>query len=52
MTVELLELIKTKYFNGDMPKEIETIEDIVIKNDWWFEEEYDQYYYEIEKELC
>lgn len=52
VTVELLELIKTKYFNGEMPKNIETIENIIDKNDWWFEEEYDQYYYDIEKELC
>ena len=52
VTVELLELIKTKYFNGEMPKNIEAIENIIDKNDWWFEEEYDQYYYDIEKELC
>lgn len=52
VTVEFLELIKTKYFKGKMPKKIETIENIIYKNDWWFEEEYDQYYCEIEKELC
>ena len=51
-TVELLELIQTKYFNGKMPKKLSTIENIIDKNDWWFEEEFDQYYYEIEKELC
>lgn len=51
-TVELLELIKTKYFKGKMPKKLETIESKIYKNDWWFEEEYDQYYYKIEKELC
>ena len=37
---------------GKMPEKIETIENIIFKNDWWFEEEYDKYYYEIEKELC
>lgn len=52
VTVELLELIKTKYFGGEMPKNIETIEDLIDENGWWFEEEYDQYYYDIEKELC
>lgn len=52
VTVELLELIKTKYFKGKIPKKTEMIENIIDKNDWWFEEEYDQYYYEIEKELC
>lgn len=52
VTVELLELIKTKYFKGKMPKKIETIENRIFKNDWWFEEEYEQYYYKIEKELC
>lgn len=52
VTVELLELIKTKYFNGKMPQKAETIENILLKNDWWFEEEYDKYYYEIEEELC
>ena len=52
VTVELLELIKTKYFKGDIPQKLTTIENIIDKNDWWFEEEYDQYYYEIEKELC
>ncbi len=52
VTVELLELIKTKYFKNEMPKKLEKIENIIDKNDWWFEEEYDQYYYEIEKELC
>ena len=52
VTVKLLELIKTKYFKGKMPKKLETIENRIFKNDWWFEEEYDQYYYEIEKELC
>ena len=52
VTVELLELIKTKYFKGEMPQKLVTIENIIDKNDWWFEEEYDQYYYEIEKELC
>ena len=51
-TVELLELIKTKYFKGKMPKKLKTIEDKIYKNDWWFEEEYDEFYYEIEKELC
>ena len=51
-TVKLLELIKTKYFKGKMPKKLETIEDKIYKNDWWFEEEYDEFYYEIEKELC
>lgn len=52
VTVELLELIKTKYFKGKMPQKVETIEDIILKNDWWFEEEYDKYYSEIEQELC
>ena len=52
VTVELLELIKTKYFKGEMPQKLITIENIIDKNDWWFEEEYDQYYYKIEKELC
>ncbi len=52
ITVELLELIKTKYFKGKMPKKVETIENIILKNDWWFEEEFENYYYEIEKELC
>ncbi|MBR5246729.1 MAG: hypothetical protein IKV25_05095 [Clostridia bacterium] len=52
LTAELLELIKTKYFKGKMPKKLETIENRIFKNDWWFEEEYDKYYYEIEKELC
>ena len=52
ITVELLELIKTKYFKGEMPQKLATIENIIDKNDWWFEEEFDQYYYEIEKELC
>ena len=52
VTVELLELIKTKYFKGDIPQKLTTIENIIDKNDWWFEEEYDQYYYQIEKELC
>ena len=52
VTVELLELIKTKYFKGEMPQKLVTIENIIDKNEWWFEEEYDQYYYEIEKELC
>ena len=52
VTVELLELIKTKYFKGEMPQKLVTIENIIDKNDWWFEEEYDQYYYEIEKDLC
>jgi len=52
VTVELLELIKTKYFKGKIPKKTEMIENIIDKNDWRFEEEYDQYYYEIEKELC
>ena len=51
-TAKLLELIKIKYFNGKMPKKLTKIENIIDKNDWWFEEEYDQYYYEIEKELC
>ena len=51
-TVELLELIKTKYFKGKMPKKLETIESKIYKNDWWFEEEYDEFYSEIEKELC
>lgn len=51
-TVELLELIKTKYFKGEMPKDIQTIEDIILKNDWWFEEEDEEYYDEIEDELC
>ncbi len=52
ITVELLELIKTKYFKGEMPEKLSAIENIIDKNDWWFEEEFDQYYYEIEKELC
>lgn len=52
VTVELLELIKTKYFKGEMPKKLSAIENIIDKNDWWFEEEFDQYYYKIEKELC
>ena len=52
VTVELLELIKEKYFKGNMPKKLSTIENLIDKNDWWFEEEYDKYYYEIEKELC
>ena len=52
LTAELLELVKTKYFKGKMPKKLETIENRIFKNDWWFEEEYDKYYYEIEKELC
>ena len=52
ITVELLELIKTKYFKGEMPKKLSAIENIIDKNDWWFEEEFDQYYYKIEKELC
>ena len=52
VTVELLQLIKTKYFKGEMPQKLVTIENIIDKNDWWFEEEYDQYYYKIEKELC
>lgn len=52
VTVELLELIKTKYFNGKMPQKAEIIENILLKNDWWFEEEYDKYYYVIEEELC
>lgn len=51
-TAELLELIKVKYFNNEMPKKLEEIEKIIYKNDWWFEEEYDEYYYDIEKELC
>ena len=51
-TAKLLELIKIKYFNGKIPKKLTKIENIIDKNDWWFEEEYDQYYYEIEKELC
>lgn len=52
VTCKLLELIKTKYFKGEMPKNPDKIEDVILKNDWWFEEEYDQYYYEIEKEFC
>ena len=52
ITVELLELIKTKYFKGEMPEKLSAIENIIDKNDWWFEEEFDQYYYKIEKELC
>jgi hypothetical protein len=52
LTAELLELVKTKYFKGKMPKKLETIENRIFKNDWWFEEEYDKYYYKIEKELC
>ncbi len=52
VTIELLELIKTKYFKNKMPKKLDEIEDLIYENDWWFEEEYDQYYYEIEKELC
>lgn len=52
VTVDLLELIKTKYFKGEMPQKLATIENIIDKNDWWFEDEFDQYYYEIEKELC
>ena len=51
-TVELLELIKTKYFKGKMPKDIQKIEDIIMKNDWWFEEEDEKYYDDIEDELC
>lgn len=50
LTVELLELIKTKYFNGEMPNKIEAIENKIFDNDWWFEEEYDEYYYKIELE--
>ena len=52
LTAELLELVKTKYFKGKMPKKLKTIENRILKNDWWFEEEYDKYYYDIEKELC
>lgn len=51
-TIELLELIKAKYFKGQIPKKIEEIESLILKNDWRFEEEYDKYYYRIEKELC
>lgn len=51
-TVELLELIKTKYFKGKMPKDIQTIEDIIMENDWWFEAEDEEYYEAIEEELC
>lgn len=50
LTVELLELIKTKYFNGKMPNKLEIIENKIFDNDWWFEEEYDEYYYRIELE--
>lgn len=52
ITVKLLELIKTKYFKGEMPQKLVTIENLIDKNDWWFEEEFDKYYYKIEKELC
>ena len=51
-TVELLELIKTKYFKGKMPKDIQTIEEIIMENDWWFEDEDEEYYEAIEDELC
>ena len=51
-TVELLELIKTKYFKGQMPKDVQIIEDIIMENDWWFEEEDEEYYDDIEDELC
>lgn len=50
-TLELLGLVKTKYFNGNIPTDINTIEDILMGNDWWFEEEDEQYYENIEKEL-
>lgn len=51
ITAELLKLLKNKYFNGKMPENIETIENTILKNDWWFEEEYDEYYCKIEQEL-
>lgn len=50
LTIELLELIKDKYFDGKMPKTLDEIENRIYKNDWWFEQEYDEYYYRIELE--
>ncbi len=52
VTIELLELIKTKYFKNKMPKKLDGIQDLIYENYWWFEDEYDKYYYKIEKELC